>query len=373
MNAPHPDFPSQGSKSRSFLYILGFLGVALVATAVFYMNGPDGAGGEGEIEIDPFVTERGAPTDSFAFSRNNALWVSASTGNDATGTGSESAPFKTIQFGLDAMVDGQALAIRPGIYREAVDMPTVGTASKGLLVTGMGVDKTIIDITGTGEVHAFEFKNGASHITLQNLSIKGAADTGRWSHGVYVSRKGVNRHVTLKNLDIQWQGQKDEGSCIFILTQADANLHVQNVTASGASDGIYLKGSNVIRVEDCTFHGNIEDGIDYNGGSQIFLLNNECYDNGDRGIVVHGNELPQSGGVLRGNHLHGNKDGIAFYLATGTRVVDNDIEGNSEYGLRIAAQDLTIERNRLTSNVKGNINENPQSLNITYQDNILVD
>ena len=372
------DSSSPSPTARFFFYVLAFLGVALIFSAFLDWKSPVikdlFPGSKPGITLDPFAVDRGGPSgSSFAFSRNNALWVSGASGSDATGTGAESNPFRTIQKGLNAMVDGQALAIRPGTYREALDMPTVGTSGKGLLVTGMGAGKTIVDITGTGTEHAVEFANGASHITLQNLSIRGGADSGRWSHGVYISKEGNNEHIILKNLDIDWNGQKDRGSGIFVFEQAAANLEVQNVKASGASDGIYLKGSNAIKVQNCTFYNNIEDGIDLNGGSEIFLLDNECYGNGDRGIAVHGNELPQSGGVLRGNNLHGNKDGIAFYLAAGTRVIDNRIEGNAAYGLRIAGKNLTIEKNYFSGNAEGHINENPNSVNITYSDNVLED
>ena len=310
----------------------------------------------------------GEGTTSGSFTR---LFVS--TGGDDANPGTREKPWKTIAKGLQSVRPGEMLIILGGVYEEEMDMPTIATSEKPIVIRGEGANKTILDLRNREFQHAVNFENGASNLTLERIGIKGRYYT-RWSHGIFISDRGVNRRITLRDIKIEWEnGEKDRGSGIFVHFQPDADLLVEDVEASGFSDGIYLKGSNGITVRNSRLHGNIEDGIDFNGGEDILLENNRCYGNHSNGILVHGNEKPQLGGVLRGNILRGNKNGLTLYETDGLVVERNLAHQNNEFGFFLSngVKNSILRHNTLTANPNGALKARKRGLANILRNNIL--
>ena len=74
------------------------------------------------IVIIPFVTLRPAPVQA-----TGAYYV-ATSGSDASGTGSLSNPWRTIQKAANAVGPGSTVLIQPGTYHDAVEISITGTA-----------------------------------------------------------------------------------------------------------------------------------------------------------------------------------------------------------------------------------------------------
>jgi len=296
-----------------------------------------------------------------------------STEGDDENPGTRSKPWRTIAKGINSIRPGEMLVIRSGTYEEEIDMPTNATEAQPIVIRGEGATKTIIDLRGREFQHAVSFAEGASNLTLERIGIKGRYFT-RWSHGIFISDVGENRRISLRDIKIEWEnGEKDRGSGIFVHFQSDADLLVEDVEASGFSDGIYLKGSNGITVRNSRFHGNIEDGIDYNGGEDIIIENNRCYGNHSNGILVHGNEKPQSGGILRGNILRGNKNGLTLYETDGLVVERNLAHQNNEFGFFLSngVKNSLLRHNTLTANPNGALKARKRGIANVLRNNIL--
>lgn len=276
-------------------------------------------------------------------------------GSDLTGDGSRLSPWKTLARGAAEVEAGGTLTLLAGTWVEELDMPTSASEEAPITIRGQGSNLSILDLRELDIQHVVEFKNGASNLILEGIGIKGRAGS-RWSHGIFISHEGINKNITLRDLKIEWEdGIKDGGSGIFVHYQEEANLLVERVISTGFSDGIYLKGSNNIEVRDSEFYGNIEDGIDYNGGTDVLLEDNFCHDNHSSGIVVHGNENFHHGGVLRGNILQNNLDGITLYQTDAVLLERNVAFGNSDFGLKVAGgtRSSQIIHNTFSANATG--------------------
>ncbi len=309
----------------------------------------------------------GAETGSTSGAATGEHFVSPS-GNDLTGNGSRFSPWKTLAKGVEELQAGETLTLLAGTWIEELDMPTVATEAKPITIRGQGPDNTLLDLRSLDFQHVVEFKDGASNLILEGIGIKGRPGPW-WSHAIFISHEGVNKGIVLRNLRLEWEdGIKDRGSGIFVHYQEDADLLIDGVESSGFSDGIYLKGSNNIEIRNSDLHDNIEDGIDYNGGTDVLLENNFCHDNHSSGILVHGNTNFHQGGVVRGNVLQGNQNGITLNQSDGVLVERNVAFLNTEFGLKVSGgtRASRIHHNTFTANSTGAVR-----LRKFLEDNIL--
>ncbi|MGR6761295.1 right-handed parallel beta-helix repeat-containing protein [Paenibacillus sp. T2-29] len=96
----------------------------------------------------------------------NSVYYVSTTGNDITGTGTLSNPWKTIQKAADTMTAGDTCIIRGGTYRETVTLHTSGTSAKPInfeAYTGENVTVSGADpVTGwknySGSIYYAEMK-----------------------------------------------------------------------------------------------------------------------------------------------------------------------------------------------------------------------
>lgn len=96
----------------------------------------------------------------------NSVYYVSTTGNDITGTGTLSNPWKTIQKAADTMKAGDTCIIRGGTYRETVTLHTSGTSAKPInfeAYTGENVTVSGADpVTGwknySGSIYYAEMK-----------------------------------------------------------------------------------------------------------------------------------------------------------------------------------------------------------------------
>lgn len=79
-----------------------------------------------------------------------SVYYVATTGNDATGTGTLGNPWKTIQKAASVMMAGDTCYIRGGTYRETVTPANSGTS--GNPVTFMNYNNEVVTVSGTDEL-----------------------------------------------------------------------------------------------------------------------------------------------------------------------------------------------------------------------------
>ena len=120
------------------------------------------------------------------------LYVDGSNGNDSTGTGAQSAPFKTIQKAVDSanpVIPVQILAV-PGVYGESITI-------NGKNITLQGITNTEIRIIGQGIYPAIEVTNGGKLrllgiMTLSSNNI-GALEINYGSDATYIKLASTDK------------------------------------------------------------------------------------------------------------------------------------------------------------------------------------
>ena len=122
---------------------------------------------------------------SVAFAAGNTIYVDATNGNDTTGDGTETKPYKTVEAAAKAAVSGDTITLGAGKYTLYGVSSVNTTKGKNLTFVGQGADKTFWGIGATipdpanfGTEYNGDYSfDGAGTITFRNMTLQsGAAD-----------------------------------------------------------------------------------------------------------------------------------------------------------------------------------------------------
>jgi len=278
-------------------------------------------------------------------------WYVAVNGNDG-GAGNSADPFATIQHAYDVAGAGDLVIVKPGLYREHVQMTKSGTANAYItfrseipgaaILEGCNPDLAVVDSTDNWQPTG----NGVYSTVLSHTTGYVAVEGARLYH-----------YGSLSDLESQaagvpggWYFQSD-GNILYVRLpdNADPDTHIMQVgqltgafTLTGAGylifdgftlryygtdnfgRGLYLNGSSNILIRGNLIH-NCRYGIYVKEASSanITIQDNELYDtsiidwpwsevkgtDGEAsGISLKGG----SGNVVRRNVIHGFFDGIGI-------------------------------------------------------------
>jgi parallel beta-helix repeat protein len=235
----------------------------------------------------------------------NVVFVNPDMGNDTTGNGSESHPWKTITQALQVAPPNTVIMLSPGTYQAE-----------------------------TGEVFPLILKSGVSLQGNPSNQGRGITIVGG---GEYLSRSFGGQNVTIV-------GANQAG-----LT----GVTVTNTNPRGY--GLWIESSNPL-IQENTFTGSTQDGISVSGNAAPTISKNYFYRNGANGITVAGNSRPQvrenvfqqtgfginiaqnAIPVVMGNQIQGNRSGIVVQANARPIIRNNIIRGNKEDGLVAIAQ-----------------------------------
>jgi hypothetical protein len=225
---------------------------------------------------------------SFSFLLTETLWsfpvpfdsgVSYSTvryvspsGNDQTGTGTQNAPFATLQRALQNHTPGLRIILLPGTYPSGPGpFPDVrGTAQQPIKVEGQG--NVVFNATnGT----AVEFRD-PQYLVIENITIQNSP-----VHGMNIDDGGTYdtpaQHVIIRNVRFNNIGTGGNQDCLKL---------------SGV-DHFWIEGSEFV---DCDFG----EAIDMVGCHEGLVTGNYFHDmpgtavqakGGSRNVVIHGNRF----------------------------------------------------------------------------------
>lgn len=219
---------------------------------------------------------------------------------------------QSIQKAVDAAKPGDTIEIRPGTYRESIEITT-----SGITLRGSG-SKTVI-------------KPAASTTRAENACGKagnGLCVTGTASHRV----DGVT---------------------------------IRSLTLSGfKKNALWATRTDRLSVRDVTAQSNGQWGIAQERSTRGVFVDNTAKNNGESGIFVantvdrEGGATDQHGTLIAGNHLTGNRIGVTVRRVRNLTVDDNRISGNCGGVFVVGdegtpkAGDMTIRRNVVYDNNK---------------------
>ena len=238
-------------------------------------------------------------------SQINQSFVNPSTGNDKTGNGSISAPWRTISQALEASPSNSVIILSSGTYSAQ-----------------------------TGEVFPLILKPG---LAIQgNINNKGQTVTITGG-GEFLSRKFGGQNVTIVGAN-------------------QASLSGVTVTNSNPRGyGLWIESSNIV-VRESTFTNNTQDGIAIAGDGTPSVSKNVFVRNGANGITISGNARPEirenifqetgfginiaqnASPVVVANQIQNNRSGIIIQANATPMLRSNLIQGNREDGLVVIAQ-----------------------------------
>lgn len=241
----------------------------------------------------------------------------------------------TIQKAVDAAKPGDLIAISPGTYREAVDVP----ASKPYLtIRGLDRNKTILD----GE---FKRANGFKVVKAKGVAIENLTAKNFTKNGFF------------------WTGAEGyRGSYLTAIRNGDYGIYAFESTsgqfdhayASGSPDaGFYIGGCQPCDalITDVTSEWN---GLGYSGtnaGGNLLIVNSTFRFN-RAGVVPNSGSYepnaPQKGNTIVGNLVYDNNNGK-------TAAIDISITAMGNGILSAGGQDNVVERNRVFKHKLGGI------------------
>ena len=275
---------------------------------------------------------------------NATIYVDGTNGNDSTGNGSETAPYKTIS---KAIYEGATkICIFPGTYYETI---SVTGRDIHLFARNSEWDDSVPNrpkavISGNGTVATAVTIQEAQNVILEDIIITGCTFDG------CLINKCQSVSIT---------------GCEF---------------SSNGRNGIVCNYSNGV-FRDCVAHDNANDGfnLNYYGDTQFF--NCSGYDNGDDGISHHqgctglidggewygnvkgGVASPCHGAKVDVINVYSHNNGFGIYAHAGIastsaigrtfRVWNCVLTNNSKYGLSVQKNSAIIYENKISGNTEG--------------------
>jgi hypothetical protein len=262
----------------------------------------------------------------------------APTGAD-TATGTDAAPWRTIQRAADAVTAGDTVVIHAGTYA-GFRVGARGTETAPITFAGDGDARIVGSATADRDVVHVE---GGAWIRIEGLHVSGA------------TRAGISaldcEHITVRRNRVDANGRWG----VFSSFCDDLVVEDNELSRSGTEHGVYASNSAdrpVIRRN--TIWGNAMCGVHMNGDinfggdgviSGAVVEDNVIRDNGLRGgSAINGDGV--TGALVRNNVLDGNHaSGISLYRidggapSTGNRVINNTVRMASDARWAVNIQD----------------------------------
>ena len=288
------------------------------------------------------------------------LHVDPVIGSD-TYSGAAASPFRTLQKALNLAVPGTTIRLASGVYQEANQTVTAGTAAAPIVIEPEPGAKPILDGKGN-TLNAIRL--GKSYYIVRNLEIRntnegvrlegvtGVVFEGNTVH--HINNEGIRLHYfaianTIRNSKVYDTGLTSNGEGIYIGTAPE-----QRVKNGGLPD---TSTHNIIIGNE--LYGTRGEALDIKEDSSFTRIENN---------LIHDVNAPNSGGMcIRSdqNYLYGNisrnNDGAGFRFG-GDTVYSPMYGNNYYYGVK------NVLRNNVANNNVGygyKFMNGPQDANTT--------
>jgi hypothetical protein len=293
---------------------------------------------------------------SGAFAQPNASFYVATTGKDSN-SGTQAAPWRTIQHAADTARAGSTVDVRAGVYAELVSINNSGNAADGFITfRSYPGEMAILDaahFTPSGRsavltiqskscvrIDGFEIRN--FHTAEHRLTPLGISVIGSGSHIELLKNNVHHIEQTFEGRDGPGHGANGFGIAVY---GTDAKAPITDLIIDGNEVHHLKTGSS----ESLVVNGNV---------TNFRITHNVVHDNNNIGIDVIGFErtAPDPAvdqardGVVSGNlvyniHSRGNpayqneenSDGI--YVDGGTRIlIEQNVIHDDDFGIELASE-----------------------------------
>ena len=252
-------------------------------------------------------------------SADNALYVSASDGNDAY-PGTEEQPFKTIQRAADVVQAGQTVYIRAGTYHERVIVKSSGLPDQYITFTNYPGELVVIDGEKSIPVEEDDWKGLMNIYQHDFIRLRGLTLRNSQRYGIYVS--STVDHIDIDNNVVEWSN--DGGIVIGCYEGCGSHVVVSNNTVRHNND------------EGLTAE---QEAISLYGVEAFEVMYNHVYENKEEGIDL---KRGSTNGQVHHNHVHHN-NGPNIYVdsANTIAIYNNEIHhatGSTKAGLTLGVE-----------------------------------
>jgi parallel beta-helix repeat protein len=286
-----------------------------------------------------------------------AEWFVSTTGNNTTGNGSISAPYRTIGYVLspaNAIVnagDTVSLVAPPG--NNTFNECNVRLRARLALRSAPGSNARINCAITTVDSVAVQVDPGASGSRIANLEISGGYYYGifmqtDWYQGGPATDTGAS-NVTIEDVKVH-----DTGRDAIKITPKSNNVTIRRaeIYNSGIRDNSNAEGIDNVNgsgmiVEDSYIHDTATTGVYFKGGAaNVIVQRNRIENTGVAGILIGFDTSPEFfdltinpqyyeaiGGIVRNNIVRNTKyAGIGLYASNNSVVANNTIVNTAALG-----------------------------------------
>jgi putative cell wall-binding protein len=200
------------------------------------------------------------------------VWVGP-TGSDVTGTGSRTAPYRSITVALAYAGPGATVNVLPGTYAASSGEVFPIVVPDGMWVRGIGPGKP--KVVGDGSDSVFALTQASARISGLEIAGGGATGPGAVGSGIVVDASLGARSVTIEDCWIHDNAAADSrGGGGIAATGPDpaaGSLTVRDCLVTdnvsrGDGGGLLADGFGAVLIEDCVFKRNRAEAAGASGG-----------------------------------------------------------------------------------------------------------
>ncbi|MDR4484800.1 MAG: right-handed parallel beta-helix repeat-containing protein [Nitrospirales bacterium] len=297
--------------------------------------------------------------------------MAGSNGNDGN-SGTQSAPFKTLERGFGVLLPGDTLYVRGGTYQgfySTLKIPSGNSWAQPVTIKAYQQEKVVL--TAAPGRSPIRFAVGSHHIIVDGFILDGRGGnagiiTGENSH-----------HIRILNSEVMNAPHSgiltNTGSSFFEFV----NLRIHDNGSSHFDHGLYIATSNHL-VKDCLIYRNTGWGVHIYSGAGLqpgnnLIMNNKVYQNATSGNGIEIGIYSGAGNSVINNLVWSTKTGINVNSGASQTSVYNNTIYKGAYGIVMgdSSSGTKVFNNIISSSATFGLHVNKNSQNSQIKNNLI--
>ena len=213
-------------------------------------------------------------------SRSGVTYYVSTNGSDSN-TGTQSAPWRHINYAASKAQPGDTLNVAAGTYNEIVTIPNSGNSTSGYISfvgqTGAIVDGTGLSVGSTGQTGLFSLEGAHSYIIIRGFEIRNFSSSSKGKVPVGIDFEGSGSNIEFLNNHIhnivQTLSSCNSANALGVAAYGtNGNTSISNLTLMGNEIDHNITGCS----ENVSFDGNVQYFVE--AQNTIHDANNICID-----------------------------------------------------------------------------------------------